>query len=394
VNPRLDTLQPYPFAKLQALFEGLQPPDKPAIRLSVGEPQHRPPPFVLATIADHLTELAHYPATSGTPALRATIATWLCRRFGLPELDPDSQVVPVNGTREGLFAFAQAVVESSPDSLVMSPNPFYQIYEGAALLAGARPYFINCDPVSGLPDFAAVPADAWRHCRLLYLCSPGNPTGAVIPLEVLSGLIDLAHEHDFVIASDECYSEIYPDEAAPPPGLLQACAARADSACRRCVVFHSLSKRSNLPGMRSGFAAGDAAILRDFVRYRTYHGCAMPLHHQLGSIAAWQDEAHVRDNRAAYRQKFAAVLAELDGCLDVAAPAAGFYLWPRTPGSDTEFARRLYANEHVTVLPGRFLAREAHGENPGERRVRMALVATLKDCTEAARRIRRCLESG
>lgn len=394
MNSRLHTLQPYPFAKLQTLLGGTTPADKPAIRLSVGEPQHAPPAFVLEAIAANLSRLSNYPATAGLPELRAAIADWLQRRFALAQIDPLSQVLPVSGTREALFAFAQAVVEPGPDALVMSPNPFYQIYEGAALLAGARPHFINCDEVTGLPDFAAVAAHEWRRCQLLYLCSPGNPTGAVIPLNSLVELIELAREYDFVIASDECYSEIYPDEESPPPGLLQACAALGDAHYRNCVAFHSLSKRSNLPGLRSGFVAGDAAILRGFTLYRTYHGCAMPLHHQLGSIAAWQDEEHVRENRAAYREKFTAVLAELSGCLDVGAPDAGFYLWPRTPGSDTAFAKTLFATEHVTVLPGRFLAREARGGNPGENRVRMALVAELADCIEAARRIRRCVERG
>lgn len=393
MNPRLESLQPYPFAKLQSLLGDATPPDKRPIRLSVGEPQHAPPAFVLETIAESLPRLANYPSTTGMPELRRAIADWLERRFALPGVDHETQVLPVNGTREALFAIAQAVVSAGPEALVMSPNPFYQIYEGAALLAGAAPYFVNCDERTGLPDFAAVPARDWRRCQLLYLCSPGNPTGAVMPVETLVELIELAREHDFIIASDECYSEIYPDEDAPPPGLLQACAAAGDAGFSRCVAFHSLSKRSNLPGLRSGFVAGDARILRDFALYRTYHGCAMPAHHQFGSIAAWRDEAHVRENRRQYRQKFEAVLAELGGCLEVASPDAGFYLWPRTPGSDTAFARRLFETEHVTVLPGRFLARESHGINPGENRVRMALVASLEDCVEAARRIRRCVEA-
>lgn len=389
MNPDLQRLQPYPFAKLRQLFEDLTPPaDKTPVALSIGEPRHSPPAFVLEEIAANLNRLANYPATAGLPELRASIAAWLQRRFGLTSVDAQQQVLPVSGTREALFAFAQAVVSPGTDALVMSPNPFYQIYEGAALLAGATPHFINCTAESGfLPDFAAVTAQQWQRCQLLYLCSPGNPTGAVIPLSQLQDLIRLAREYDFIIASDECYSELYFDEEAPPPGLLQACAAMGDTDYRNCVVFHSLSKRSNLPGLRSGFVAGDAQVLRDFLLYRTYHGCAMPVHHQLGSIAAWNDEEHVRANRQLYRDKFTAVLAEFDGYLPVSAPEAGFYLWPQTPVSDTDFARQLYAGEHVTVLPGRFLAREAGGINPGENRVRMALVADTAGCVEAAQRI-------
>ena len=393
MNSNLDQLQPYPFEKLRQLFEDLTPPqDKAPIALSIGEPRHPSPAFVLEAVSDNLQRLANYPGTAGLPELRQAIARWLERRFQLPAVDADTQVLPVNGTREALFAFAQAVVNGAPDALVMSPNPFYQIYEGAALLAGAQPHFINCTEQTGfLPDFDAVSSEQWRRCQLLYICNPGNPTGAVLDLPQLQQLIALAREHDFVIASDECYSEIYCDEASPPPGLLQASAAMGDPQYRNCVVFHSLSKRSNLPGLRSGFVAGDSAILQDFLLYRTYHGCAMPLHHQLASIAAWQDETHVVANRDLYRAKFSAVLEQLQGHMAVSAPQAGFYLWPQTPISDTDFARRLYAQEHVTVLPGRFLARNANGINPGENRVRMALVAEPQQCVEAARRMVRCL---
>ena len=393
MNSNLDRLQPYPFEKLRQLFEDLTPPqDKAPIALSIGEPRHPSPAFVLEAVSENLQRLANYPGTAGLPELRRTIASWLERRFQLPAVDADTQVLPVNGTREALFAFAQAVVDGAPDALVMSPNPFYQIYEGAALLAGAQPHFINCTEQTGfLPDFDAVSSEQWRRCQLLYICNPGNPTGAVLDLPQLQQLIALAREHDFVIASDECYSEIYCDEASPPPGLLQASAAMGDPQYRNCVVFHSLSKRSNLPGLRSGFVAGDSAILQDFLLYRTYHGCAMPLHHQLASIAAWQDETHVVANRDLYRAKFSAVLEQLQGHMAVSAPQAGFYLWPQTPISDTDFARRLYAQEHVTVLPGRFLARNANGINPGENRVRMALVAEPQQCVEAARRMVRCL---
>jgi N-succinyldiaminopimelate aminotransferase len=394
MNPNLHRLEPYPFSKLQQLFSGLTPAaNKAPIALSIGEPQHNSPAFVLKAIEDNLHRLANYPSTAGLRELREAIAAWLQRRYALPSIDPDSQVLPVNGTREALFAFAQAVVTPGPEALVMSPNPFYQIYEGAALLAGASPHFINCTTASGLlPDFSAVTEQQWQKCQLLYLCSPGNPTGAVMSLQQFQDIIRLAREYDFVIASDECYSEIYFDEGSPPPGLLEACAAMGDSEFRNCVVFHSLSKRSNLPGLRSGFVAGDPQLLRAFLQYRTYHGCAMPIHHQLGSIAAWNDEEHVKTNRQQYRDKFSVVLAELEGQLPVSAPDAGFYLWPETPVSDIEFARTLYTEEHVIVLPGRFLAREWNGINPGENRVRMALVATPEHCVEAARRIVRHLD--
>jgi len=392
VNPNLVRLEPYPFTKLQQLFSDLSPPtDKSPIALSIGEPQHEPPEFVLEVIRDNLSMLAKYPTTQGLEHLRSAIAAWLQRRYGLTGIDPLTQILPVNGTREALFSFAQTV--TAPGSLVTMPNPFYQIYEGAALLAGARPVFLNCTDSSGwLPDFSQVAPRQWRQCQLLYLCNPGNPTGAVMPLEQLTQVVMLAREYDFVVASDECYSEIYLDESSPPPGLLQACAALGAGDFRNCVVFHSLSKRSNLPGLRSGFVAGDEEILRQFLQYRTYHGSAMPLHHQLASIAAWADEEHVKANRQRYREKFSAVLAVLAGYLPATAPNGGFYLWPETPMSDTEFARGLYREENVTVLPGRFLAREAGGSNPGNDRVRMALVATTEQCVHAAERIVNFLE--
>lgn len=395
MNILLDRLQPYPFEKLRALFSDLQPPaTKRHIPLSIGEPQHPSPQFVLDTLAAHLPLLANYPATRGEDNLRAIIAGWLQRRFQLAAVNPDTQVLPVNGTREALFAFAQAVVTASPEAMVLSPNPFYQIYEGATLLAGAEPGFINASPASGhLPDFASVPEAWWRRCQLLYICSPCNPSGAVMSLAQLQALVELAEKYDFIIASDECYSEIYSDEAAPPPGLLQACAAMGNNSYRRCVVFHSLSKRSNLPGLRSGFVAGDASVLADFLRYRTYHGCAMPLHHQHASSAAWSDETHVRVNRQLYREKFDAVLAILEGHLRVQRPDAGFYLWPETPVSDTDFARQLYAQQHVTVVPGSYLARDTEGGNPGAKRVRLALVAAQEDCVQAAQRIVQLLKT-
>lgn len=398
MNPGLRELQPYPFEKLRALL-GTAPAHAgglPHIDLSVGEPKHPAPPFVLDTLAQNLGQLSAYPATKGSAALRETIAAWLHQRFGLARRpDPEREILPLNGTREGLFALAQCVVTPGPEALVVMPNPFYQIYEGATLLAGARPWYLDCTAANGfVPDYQAVPASVWERCQLLYLCSPGNPTGAVTPLATLKELIALADRHNFLIASDECYSELYPDENNPPPGLLQACAELGRHDFHRCLVLHSLSKRSNLPGLRSGFIAGDAAVLDAFFRYRTYHGCAMPVPHQLASIAAWADETHVRENRAQYRRKFEVVLELLGGHLDVSQPDAGFYLWPRTPIDDETFACRLFAEQHVTLVPGRYLGRVgADGTNPGAQRVRIALVASVDACREAALRIRKVLES-
>ncbi|MGE8297379.1 MAG: succinyldiaminopimelate transaminase [Pseudomonas sp.] len=395
MNPALDQLQPYPFEKLRALLGSVQPPaDKRAIALSIGEPKHRSPEFVGQALTANLDKLAVYPTTLGLPELRQSIAGWCERRFGVPAgwLDAARHVLPVNGTREALFAFTQTVVNRDARGLVISPNPFYQIYEGAAFLAGAEPHYLPCLEAHGFnPDFDAVPAQVWQRCQILFLCSPGNPTGALIPVETLKKLITLADEHDFVIAADECYSELYFDEDAPPPGLLTACAELGRSDFKRCVVFHSLSKRSNLPGLRSGFVAGDAEILKAFLLYRTYHGCAMPVQTQLASVAAWNDEAHVRANRDLYREKFDAVLDILAPVMDVQRPDGGFYLWARTPGDDTLFTRELFASEHVTVVPGSYLSREVNGVNPGAGRVRMALVAPLAECIEAAERIARFL---
>lgn len=393
MNPALDLLQPYPFEKLRELLGSVQPAaNKRPIALSIGEPKHRSPDFVGQALTANLDKLAVYPTTLGLPELRQSIASWCERRFGVPTgwLDAARHVLPVNGTREALFAFTQAVVDRNAKGLVVSPNPFYQIYEGAAFLAGAEPHYLPCLEAHGFnPDFDAVPAEIWQRCQILFLCSPGNPTGALIPVETLKKLIALADEHDFVIAADECYSELYFDEDAPPPGLLSACAELGRSDFKRCVVFHSLSKRSNLPGLRSGFVAGDAEILKAFLLYRTYHGCAMPVQTQLASVAAWNDEAHVRANRDMYREKFAAVLDILAPVMDVQRPDGGFYLWARTPGDDTLFTRDLFANEHVTVVPGSYLSREVNGVNPGAGRVRMALVAPLAECIEAAERIAR-----
>ncbi len=398
MNNALNQLQPYPFEKLRALLADIQPPsDKPAIALSIGEPKHRSPAFVAEALSANLDQLAVYPTTLGLPALREAIADWCGQRFGLSSgaLDPAHHVLPVNGTREALFAFTQAVVQRDADGLVVSPNPFYQIYEGAALLAGAQPHYLPCLEEHGFnPDFDAVSDDIWQRCQILFLCSPGNPTGALIPLETLKKLIALADKFDFVIAADECYSELYFDETNPPAGLLSACAELGRNDFKRCVVFHSLSKRSNLPGLRSGFVAGDAEILKAFLLYRTYHGCAMPVQTQLASVAAWRDEAHVKANRDLYREKFDAVLAILEGVMDVQRPDGGFYLWAKTPSDDESFTRELFAREHVTVVPGSYLSRNVEGENPGAGRVRMALVAPLAECVEAAQRIRNFIQQG
>lgn len=398
MNPDLNQLHPYPFEKLAALKAAVSAPAQLTdIMLSIGEPKHAPPAFVLETLVKNLGKLSNYPTTKGLPELRDAITSWASKRFHLNTgtFSADKHVLPVNGTREALFAFAQAIVDrSKPNPLIVSPNPFYQIYEGAAILSGAEPYFLNCTPENNfIPDYAAVPAAVWERCQLLFICSPGNPTGAVMSSAQLKQLIALADQYDFVIASDECYSELYFDEQNPPVGLLQACAELSRDDFARCVVFHSLSKRSNLPGLRSGFVGGDAKILEKFLLYRTYHGCAMPVPTQLASVAAWQDESHVINNREAYRQKFNAVLAILDGVLDVAKPDASFYLWPKTPINGEDFAQQLFAQQKVTVLPGSYLARAADGTNPGENYVRLALVAPLAECIEAATRIKTFVQS-
>jgi len=397
MNPDLADLHPYPFEKLAKLKQGCQPPeDKAHIALSIGEPKHPTPAFITEAVIEHLHGLSSYPTTAGTVALREAIADWLNTRFQLNgHIDPASQVIPVNGTREALFAFAQAVVDRNQDApLVLMPNPFYRIYEGAAILAGAEPYFLNCDADNNfIPDFDSVTDDIWDRCQLIYLCSPGNPTGAVIDQATLTKLIELAHKHDFIIASDECYSEIFFDDVNPPVGLLQAAVAAGYQDSSRCVVFHSLSKRSNAPGLRSGFVAGDANVLKEFLRYRTYHGCAMAPATQSASIVAWQDETHVLKNRSLYREKFAAVLSILSPVMNVQLPDAGFYLWAETPISDTEFAQKLFAEHNVTVLPGSYLGRDTANGNPGSNRIRMALVATLDECVDAAYRIRTLIET-
>ena len=399
MNHLLGRLQPYPFERLRALLADVKPnPDYRPIGLGIGEPRHPTPPFIAKAFAAALTRqpsgLASYPSTAGEPALRQSFSTWLKRRYGL-DVDASTQVLPVNGSREALFALAQTVVDAGTGAaagadagpLVVCPNPFYQIYEGAALLAGARPYFVAADPARNFAqDWDGVPDAVWARTQLLFVCSPGNPTGAVMPLAQWDKLFALSERHGFVIASDECYSEIY-FRAEPPLGGLEAAAKLGRTDFRNLISFTSLSKRSNVPGMRSGFVAGDANLIRNFLLYRTYHGSAMSPVVQSASIAAWGDEEHVVANRALYRDKFARITPMLSQVIDVALPDAGFYLWAKVDGSDTAFARDLLALYNVTVLPGSYLARDVDGSNPGAQRIRMALVAETAECEEAARRI-------
>jgi N-succinyldiaminopimelate aminotransferase len=395
LNPRLDLLQPYPFERLRALLAGASPPA--ALRhipLSIGEPKHAPPPFIAQALVEGLRTLGHYPVTLGLAPLRQAVARWLERRFQLPAdaVNPETMVLPVNGTREALFAFTQAALNDDGRGgrpRVLMPNPFYQIYEGATLLAGAQPAFLNCTAATGyLPDLEAVDDETWNRCQVLFLCTPGNPTGAVMPEAYLRRALELAERFDFIVASDECYSELYFDEDSPPAGLLQAAWNAGRRTFERCVVFHSLSKRSSVPGLRSGFVAGDPAALARFRLYRTYHGCAMPEHVQLASIPAWQDERHVVENRRLYREKFGRVAPILAEAMqqDVPIPAGSFYLWPAVD-DDERFARGLFERQHVTVLPGSYLARDTATGNPGRGRVRISLVASVDDCIVAAERI-------
>lgn len=398
MNPRLDLLQPYPFERLRALQQGVVPnPAFSAISLGLGEPRHPAPAVVLDALRDNLAGLSNYPATAGSPALREAIAGWIQRRYGLT-LDAATQVLPCNGSREALFAIAQTVVDASrPGATVVVPNPFYQIYEGAALLAGAQLAFANSDPARNFAaDWGAISDATWARTQLVYVCSPGNPSGAVMPLAEWQRLFELSDRHGFVIAADECYSEIYLGDQ-PPLGGLEAAAHLGRSDFKRLISFTSLSKRSSVPGLRSGFVAGDAELIKAFTLYRTYHGSAMSPVVQAASIAAWNDEAHVMENRAAYQAKFEAMLPLLEDVLEVRAPDAGFYLWAGVPqtlygGSDVEFAKALLGQCNVQVLPGSLLAREAQGVNPGDGRVRMALVAEVAQCTEAAHRIRRFIQ--
>jgi N-succinyldiaminopimelate aminotransferase len=397
MNSYLARLHAYPFERLAHLKAGVRPPtDLSPIAMSIGEPQHAPATVVLQALERAFDRLGSYPATAGTIELRAAAANWLERRFslGAGSVDPHTMVLPVNGTREGLFAFVQAAVDASSEPLVLMPNPFYQIYEGAAILAGAEPHYLDATAASGYtPDLDAVPDGVWRRCQVLFLCNPGNPTGAVLSASYLQRALDLAERHDFVIAADECYAEIYSDETQAPPSLLQACLASGRSRFERCVVFHSLSKRSSVPGLRSGFIAGDPEIIGPLLLYRTYHGSAMPLPTQLASIAAWNDDAHVAANRRLYQQKFARVLPILSPVMDVMRPAGAFFLWPDVGGDDEEFTRELFATQNVTVLPGSYLGRAGSGGNPGAGRVRISLVPDVAACVVAAERIREFITS-
>jgi len=395
MNPDLEKLQPYPFEKLNALKADSNPLVEGHIALSIGEPKHDAPRFVLDSITNNLGKINRYPLTKGIAELRLAIRDWLIRRFKLTDtLDAEQHILPVNGTREALFSFAHCVIDDKNDSLILMPNPFYQIYEGAAFLSGATPYFYNTVKENNyLPDFDAIDEKIWKRCQIIYICTPGNPTGSVISKQQLARLIELAQEYDFIIASDECYSEIYFDEQNPPTGLLEAAQATGNTDFKNCIIFHSLSKRSNLPGMRSGFVAGDAELIKAYLKYRTYHGSAMPPVHQLASIEAWNDETHVQNNRALYVEKFDAVINILDSVIKVKSPDAGFYLWLNTPVDDEIFAKDLFAQQNVTVLPGSYLSRESDGINPGKDHIRMALVAPLDECITAANRIKQYIQS-
>ena len=401
MNPDLHKLQPYPFEKLNALKASCQLTDgKPAVEghiaLSIGEPKHSAPKFVLESITNNLDQINRYPLTKGNLELRSAIANWLTRRFKLAAdaLDAEKHILPVTGTREALFSFAQCMINRSEDALVLMPNPFYQIYEGAAFLSGAEPYFYNTVKENNyLPDFDNIDESTWNRCQIIYICTPGNPTGSVISKQQLIKLIELSLKYNFIIVSDECYSEIYFDEATPPTGLLEAAEECKNNTFKNCIVFHSLSKRSNLPGMRSGFVAGDEDLIKSYLLYRTYHGCAMPPVHQIASIEAWNDETHVKQNRELYVKKFDAVIEILKPVIEVTLPDAGFYLWLNTPIDDESFAQGLYAQQNITVLPGSYLSRESDGINPGKNHVRLALVAPLDECIIAAERIKEYIQT-
>ncbi|MCZ2721697.1 succinyldiaminopimelate transaminase [Marinomonas sp. 15G1-11] len=391
MNPYIKSLHPYPFEKLADLLSDIAPhPEKELIKLTIGEPQHAAPEFVKDCLAANLNGISKYPLTKGEPALSEAIAQWCRNRFSLQSLDPKTQVIPVTGTREALFAITQTLIDSKGNDLIISPNPFYQIYEGAGILAGADLHFLSCDANSNYQiNYKEVPDAIWERCKLLFVCSPNNPTGSLTSLEDYAFLIEKAKMFHFTLVADECYSEIYFDESQKPLGLLEACQKLGHLDYHNCLVFHSLSKRSNLPGLRSGFVAGDANILKAFLLYRTYQGCAMPPHHQTASILAWQDEEHVLQNRNLYRKKFKAVIDILAPVMPISHPEAAFYLWPKTAMDDETFCRELYQQESVLVLPGRYLARTVNGFNPGNDHVRMALVANEEDCIEAAQRIKR-----
>ena len=391
MNTNIDFLQPYPLERMNALKADVSGnPDYPHVALSIGEPKHPPPEEVVALLSQPQSlaaDLGTYPATRGSDQLRSTIADWLARRFAA-QFRPGDQILPVSGTREALFSFAQAVLSGKSDSLVLLPNPFYQIYEGAALLGGASPMFLNTTAANGYqPDFRAVPESVWRRCELLYVCSPGNPTGRLLPAEDMRWLLETAREFDFIIAADECYSELYLNEAQPPAGFAEVAASQGDSEYQQLVVFHSLSKRSNLPGLRSGFVAGDASILGRYFKYRTYQGCALPAHVQRASALAWSDEAHVRANRQLYRDKFSRITPLLSQVFSVTDPEGGFYHWIDVGEDDQQFALSAFRDINITVLPGSFISREADGINPGAGHIRVAWVAQSDQCLEAANRL-------
>lgn len=395
MNPFIRRLMPYPFERLASLLAGIEPPDdRPPIALSIGEPRHAPPGFIVEALARHANELTAYPTARGLPELREAIAGWLARRYApasSPALDPERRILPVCGTREGIFSLVQATLNPATAPLVVMPNPCYQIYEGAAILAGAEPRFLNTDAGNGFkPDLEAVPAATWERCGLLILCSPGNPTGAVLDAEEWRFAFELSDRYGFVIAADECYADIYTDEAAPPPGALEVAAASGREDFRNLVVFQSLSKRSSVPGLRSGFVAGDAAVIGPLTAYRTYHGCAMPVAAQKASITAWSEDAHVTANRARYQAKFATAKSILEPLLPVTIPAGAFYLWLAVPGGDEErFARELYAAEGLVTLPGRYLSRSTPAGDPGRGYLRVSLVPEEAVCAEAMRRLAR-----
>jgi N-succinyldiaminopimelate aminotransferase len=389
MNPLIHSLHPYPFQKLAELLEGLSPnPEKPLIKLTIGEPQHEAPAIVLDTLAKSLSGVSKYPSTKGELPLRNAMSEWTIRRFKLDNLDPDTEILPVTGTREALFAITQTLVGEKQNSLVVSPNPFYQIYEGAGILAGAELHFLPCGAETNYKvDYQLVDDSIWQRCEVLFVCSPNNPCGTITTLDEYAYLIEKANTFDFTIVADECYSEIYFGNQAPL-GLLEACQILGHTDYNHCLIFQSLSKRSNLPGLRSGFVAGDASILKPFLLYRTYQGCAMPIHHQDASIAAWNDEEHVIKNREIYTRKFDSVLDILSPIMSVSKPEAGFYLWPELNMKDEVFCTLLYQEESVVVLPGSYLGREVDGINPGDRHIRMALVAEESECVEAAKRIK------
>jgi N-succinyldiaminopimelate aminotransferase len=400
MNRNLRKLHPYPFERLSELKSGIQPPSHlDHISLSIGEPKHSAPNFVKKILRDSIDDISRYPTTKGSLELREAISSWLEARFQLTpgSINPDTNVLPVCGTREAIFSFTQAAIDnnlSQKDPLVVIPNPFYQIYEGASILASAEVHLLSCGAREYFkPDFERVAPEIWERCQLLQLCSPGNPTGAIIEPKQMELLIELADRYDFIISSDECYSEVYLNEAKPPIGLLQVCKDLGRHCYSRCVVFHSLSKRSNLPGLRSGFVAGDQNLIECFLKYRTYHGSSMSLPVQKASIAAWSDELHTIENRSLYREKFNTVTAILGSCMNFPEPEASFYLWPETPIDDLEFSVKLYAQQNVTVLPGQFLSRETVDGNPGRNRIRLALVAQSDECLEAALRIKQFVAS-